>query len=92
MEKTPYYMRSICVEGIPVSDDLKELYGIEATLYDLFEEYQPESISMIPGKGACYVKLSDEELVNSAIQALNGSRVSSEDYGICQLLMTRMEL
>lgn len=67
------WLRTVCVDGLPPETDPNEVYELEKALYALFNDYVPEAVSIVDGKGRAYVRIQSAEYVDQAIQELNQS-------------------
>jgi hypothetical protein len=56
--------RTIVISGLPKLSDLVDLQEIEYSFFDLFVDFNPENIHIVPMKGMGYVKLADAKMVN----------------------------
>ena len=80
-EEIPAGPRTITIEGLPKLERnaYKQLMDLEAPLYVLFEGFGPEIASIVPGGLIGYVTLENAELVQEAIDQLQGSEIGGQE-------------
>jgi len=91
-ERVPHCKRSLFVEGLPVTNDLEELHAIETKLYEVFADFEPELINMVPGHGCSFVKLVEIQQVELAVAALDGTIISSDESEKYRLRMRPIDM
>ena len=76
-EEIPSGPRTITIEGLPKLERnaYKQLMDLEAPLYVLFEGFGPELASIVPGGLTGYMTLANADLVQEAIDQLQGSEI-----------------
>eukprot|EP01039_Chlorochromonas_danica_P011588 gene11589-12981_t len=75
----PYPPRTVIISNLSMSDDLEYLQGMEYTLFDLFNEFKPESVAMVRGKGKAFCRLPSPEDVPGAIKSFQGVQLETPD-------------
>ena len=65
------------ISGLPKYSDLTELQEIEVTMYEIFDEFKPESIHIVPRKGLGYVKFEDASSVEKAVEEFDGLEIGT---------------
>uniref|UniRef100_A0A7S3GQD1 Galectin n=1 Tax=Spumella elongata TaxID=89044 RepID=A0A7S3GQD1_9STRA len=72
----PFSQRSLLIRGLPMGQfDLVECQAIEFALQDVFAEFGVEDVSVIPGHGYAFMRLSDPSKVKPSIEELNGATI-----------------
>ena len=68
--------RTIFVAGLPKCENDEDAEELEAYLYEIFEEYDVESVSLVNKKGIGFVKVSDPRKCREAIKDKNGYAIA----------------
>ena len=71
-------LRTLEVSGLPPHSDPKEIQHVEEVLYDIFEDFEPESVQITAGHGNGYVRLPSLENTLDALQELQGVGIEAE--------------
>ena len=71
-------LRTLEVSGLPPHSDPKEIQHVEEVLYDIFQDFEPESVQITAGHGNGYVRLPSLENTLDALQELQGVGIEAE--------------
>lgn len=70
---------SVFVGGLPRADTEETLNDLKTLLWELFGDYSPDDVNIIPGKGYGFIRMPSAQLALEAIKAINGNQVDDED-------------
>ena len=68
--------RTIFVAGLPRCDNDEDANELESYLYELFDEYDIETVSLVSKKGIGFVKVRDPQRCRDAIKEKNGCAIA----------------
>jgi RNA recognition motif-containing protein len=70
---------SVFVGGLPRGDTEESLNDIKNLLWEVFAEYTPDDVNIIPGKGYGFIRMPSAQYALNAIKAIHGFEVVDED-------------
>ena len=63
-KSVPYSARSLYIQGLPMGMyDLEVCQALEYTLLEVFQEFVPEDVAVVPGKGYGFIRVSTAVLL-----------------------------
>jgi hypothetical protein len=70
---------SVFVGGLPRADTDETVGELKDLLWDIFAEFSPDDVNIIPGKGYGFIRMPSAQLALDAIKAVNGYKVEDVD-------------
>lgn len=79
MEQRNDLALSVFVGGLPRADTDEAVNDIKDLLWEVFADYTPDDVNVIPGKGYGFIRMPSAQHALDAIKAVNGFEVVDED-------------
>lgn len=64
---------------MPRADTEETLNELKTLLWEVFGDYSPDDVNIIPGKGYGFIRMPSAQLALEAIKAIHGFEVVDED-------------